>query len=205
MRGSVLPSRGPISLLIVTSHSSRLPLSTHWREIRKNVTNIARPSKSIKPNPTPLTTAAVSPKMNPPKLTRNNQFFAQLNELFTRRKGKDHGAIHLSQKRCMFPPYTSNAQVKLFPADAYGQPTFPSSDWADEPTLSASPIIIRATNAKGAEKREEKVRLTTLVEPGELDAFYVRYAEACKTGMAALKPRDRTKRKTKAKKKKGGV
>jgi len=35
-----------------------------------------------------------------------------------------------------------------------------------------------------------------------LEAFYGRYAEVCKTGMGLLKPRDRTKRKAKAKKKK---
>jgi signal recognition particle subunit SRP14 len=44
-----------------------------------------------------------------------------------------------------------------------------------------------------------------VVQPDELDAFYARYAEVCKAGMAALKPRDRTKRKAKAKKRKGGA
>lgn len=44
-----------------------------------------------------------------------------------------------------------------------------------------------------------------MVEPDALEAFYARYAEVCKAGMAALKPRDRTKRKAKAKKRKGGA
>jgi signal recognition particle subunit SRP14 len=48
------------------------------------------------------------------------------------------------------------------------------------------------------------VKLSTVVQPAELDAFYARYAEACKAGMSALKPRDRTKRKAKARKRKGG-
>jgi signal recognition particle subunit SRP14 len=67
------------------------------------------------------------------------------------------------------------------------------------------PILIHATNGKSKEKRAEKVKLSTLVEPDELDVFFGRYAEVCKAGMAALKPRDRTKRKAKARKKKGGA
>jgi signal recognition particle subunit SRP14 len=49
------------------------------------------------------------------------------------------------------------------------------------------------------------VKLSTVVQPGEIEAFYARYAEVCKAGMSALKPRDRTKRKAKARKKKGGA
>ena len=64
------------------------------------------------------------------------------------------------------------------------------------------PILVRATDGKSGEKKANKVKLLTLVEPDDLDAFYGRYAEVCKTGMSALKPRDRTKRKAKAKKKK---
>lgn len=64
------------------------------------------------------------------------------------------------------------------------------------------PILIRATNGKGGKKKAGKVKLSTTVEPGDLDVFYGRYTEVCKTGMTALKPRDRTKRKAKAKKKK---
>ena len=67
------------------------------------------------------------------------------------------------------------------------------------------PILIRANNGKSKEKRSEKVKVSTVVDPDALEAFYARYSEVCKTGMAALKPRDRTKRKAKAKKKKGGV
>ena len=44
------------------------------------------------------------------------------------------------------------------------------------------------------------------MQPDDLDAFYARYAEACKTGMAAgLKKRDRKGRKEKRKKKMKGV
>lgn len=64
------------------------------------------------------------------------------------------------------------------------------------------PIVVRASNGKSKRDRSDKVRLTTIVQPDDLDAFYARYAEVCKAGMTALKPRDRSKKKAKAKKKK---
>ncbi|KAI1165006.1 signal recognition particle, SRP9/SRP14 subunit [Nemania serpens] len=122
-------------------------------------------------------------------LLSNDEFFAKLVELFDSRKGKDHGSIVLTQKRL-----------------SYDQPT-PAS--ADEAVLSdlhpprPLPILIRATNAKGKEDRKakEKIKLSTVVDPDALPAFFERYAEICKLGMGSLKPRDRSKRKGKAKKK----
>jgi signal recognition particle subunit SRP14 len=70
------------------------------------------------------------------------------------------------------------------------------------------PILIRATNGKSKEKRNEKlkVKLSTVVEADALSVFFERYAELCKAGMVTLKPRDRSKRKGKARqKKKGGA
>lgn len=77
---------------------------------------------------------------------------------------------------------------------------------------------MHATDGKGRELRKDgkgyqvrkdgkKVKLSTVVDSDALDIFYTRYAEICKAGMMALKPRDRTKnkRKTKGKKKKGAV
>lgn len=44
------------------------------------------------------------------------------------------------------------------------------------------------------------------MEPDTLDGFYARYAEVCKSGMQALKKRDRSgRKKAKAKKRKGGA
>lgn len=93
--------------------------------------------------------------------------------------------------------------------------TLLSNDDSPSPTY---PVIIHATDGKGHEPRKDgkgyqarrngkKVKLSTVVESDSLDAFYCRYAEICKAGMMALKPRDRTKnkRKTKGKKKKNTV
>jgi signal recognition particle subunit SRP14 len=81
-------------------------------------------------------------------------------------------------------------------------------------------ILIRATdgntnapNPKSAGKggkssrvtknKSTKVKMSTIVNPSDLESFYARYAEVCKTGMAGLKKRDRSKRKGKAKAKGG--
>jgi signal recognition particle subunit SRP14 len=70
------------------------------------------------------------------------------------------------------------------------------------------PILIRASNNKSSAKagtdREDisKIALSTVVKPDDLDGFFVRYAEACKTGMSGLKKRDRKKGKKDKKKKK---
>ncbi|KAJ9649013.1 hypothetical protein H2201_002095 [Coniosporium apollinis] len=67
------------------------------------------------------------------------------------------------------------------------------------------PVIVRATNGKSKEKRADKIKLSTVVQPDALETFYARYAEVCKAGMQALKKRDRSKRKKdKAKKRKTG-
>ncbi|KAH7154826.1 signal recognition particle, SRP9/SRP14 subunit [Dactylonectria estremocensis] len=118
----------------------------------------------------------------------HDEFFAKLGELFDYRKGKDHGAIYLVQKRL-----------------SHGQGIPVPSDEDPVPDLRPSkplPILIRAANGKGSRDKTAKVKLSTVVQPDDIEAFYARYADVCKTGMTALKPRDRSKNKAKAKKKK---
>lgn len=43
------------------------------------------------------------------------------------------------------------------------------------------------------------MKLSTVVAPEELEAFYARYAEVCKAGMTGLKKRDRKRGKAKGK------
>jgi signal recognition particle subunit SRP14 len=62
--------------------------------------------------------------------------------------------------------------------------------------------VVHASNGKSKRDRSDKFKASTVVQPDELEAFYLRYAEICKLGMTALKPRDRSKKKAKAKKKK---
>jgi signal recognition particle subunit SRP14 len=67
------------------------------------------------------------------------------------------------------------------------------------------PVIIHATNGKGSRNKSKKVKLSTVVEADAVDRFYAKYADVCKAGMTALKPRDRSRKKLKAKKKKGAA
>ena len=67
------------------------------------------------------------------------------------------------------------------------------------------PVLIRATDGKSGEGRKDRIKISTVVEPEDLERFYIRYAEVCKSGMQGLKKRDKSKRrKAKAKKRKGG-
>lgn len=80
-------------------------------------------------------------------------------------------------------------------------------------TNSQPSILIRATdgntnspNLKNANKetqismkKSQKIKLSTIVNPDDIEAFYVRYAEVCKAGMSGLKKRDRRGRKAKTK------
>ncbi|KAK1826840.1 signal recognition particle, SRP9/SRP14 subunit [Podospora conica] len=106
-------------------------------------------------------------------LLSQDEFFTKLTTLFAARKGSDHGEIFLSQKR-----YAHDSEPNPIPP-------------AD---LPPAPILIRASDGKSAGKKSEKAKISTLVSPDDIEAFYARYADVCKTGMAALKPRDRTKR-----------
>jgi signal recognition particle subunit SRP14 len=71
------------------------------------------------------------------------------------------------------------------------------------------PVLIRASNNKSSKRKAtdredvEKTVLSTVVKPGDLDGFFVRYAESCRSGMSGLKKRDRKKGKKDKKKKKG--
>lgn len=84
--------------------------------------------------------------------------------------------------------------------------------------MSLPSILIRATDGKTSapspttktntdksksksasqKTKTPKVKISTVVAPEELEAFYTRYAEICKAGMSGLKKKQRKKR-TKAK------
>ncbi|KAK3496557.1 signal recognition particle, SRP9/SRP14 subunit [Neurospora crassa] len=121
----------------------------------------------------------------------HDEFFSKLTNLFEYRKNRDHGTINLVQKR----------RTLSYSTPSQSTDTDPLTDLNPATPL---PILIRATNAKGKDKRTEKVKLSTIVEPADLETFYGRYADVCKKGMGALKPRDRTKRKKQSRKKKTG-
>ncbi|KAI8163363.1 Signal recognition particle subunit srp14 [Colletotrichum sp. SAR 10_70] len=121
----------------------------------------------------------------------HDEFFDKLADLFEQRKSKGHGSIFLVQKRL-----------------SYGQDVPVATDTDPFPDLNPTkplPVLVRASNGKSKIHRDAKIKLSTVVEVDALDAFYARYADLCKSGMTALKPRDRSKKKAKARRKKGGA
>ncbi|KAK6006725.1 hypothetical protein QM012_005733 [Aureobasidium pullulans] len=115
----------------------------------------------------------------------NDEFFTKLTSLLESRQQKGHGSIFLTQKRLTFDESSASK-----PTDS------PLADL--EPPSAPLPIIVRATDGNSQtkdRKKSEKVKLSTVVQPDDLEAFYTRYAEVCKQGMQALKKRDRSKRK----------
>jgi signal recognition particle subunit SRP14 len=87
-------------------------------------------------------------------------------------------------------------------AVADGETTTASEPFPDLHPSKPLPVIIRATNGKSKEKKDNKVKLSTIVESDALEGFFARYAEVCKAGMSGLKKRDRSKAKEKLKAKK---
>ena len=67
------------------------------------------------------------------------------------------------------------------------------------------PLIVRATDGKSQSKdrtkNNDKIKLSTVVQPDDIEGFFTRYADVCKAGMQSLKKRDRSKRKKDKKKK----
>lgn len=92
-------------------------------------------------------------------------------------------------------------------------PSLPQNpQFPDQTTTTTFPIIVRATNGNPKiktgnrwvkPKQSKRIKLSTVVEPEDMEGFFSKYAEICKAGMGALKKRDRSKRKKKEKKKKG--
>ena len=97
--------------------------------------------------------------------------------------------------------------------DTTSSPPTPSKV-ADDPLWDLHPdnplpLIVRATDGKSTKKHDkktknkDKVKLSTIVQPDDIETFFARYAEVCKAGMQSLRKRDRSKRKKdKGKKKK---
>ncbi|OJD14858.1 hypothetical protein AJ78_04834 [Emergomyces pasteurianus Ep9510] len=112
----------------------------------------------------------------------NDEFFAALKSLLTTQSTKARGSIFLTQKRL---PTTTTS------------PSSPSEDTTSTPTSrtlspAPAPVLVRATNGK---HKTAKSKVSTIVQPDDIEGFFVRYAEICKTGMVGMKKRDRSGRK----------
>lgn len=109
--------------------------------------------------------------------------------------------MYLTQKRLTFD------------FDSPSSPADTAKKVADDPLWDLHPpnplpLIVRATDGKSTEsdkktKNKNKVKLSTIVQPDDIEGFFARYAEVGKGGMQSLKKRDRSKRKKDKGKKKG--
>jgi signal recognition particle subunit SRP14 len=83
--------------------------------------------------------------------------------------------------------------------DSSAQKSTSTPSLADlEPPSAPLPILVRATDGNSQSKdrvKSDKIKLSTVVQPDDLETFFTRYADVCKQGMQALKKRDRSKRK----------
>ncbi|CAL5866300.1 uncharacterized protein PFLUO_LOCUS507 [Penicillium psychrofluorescens] len=122
----------------------------------------------------------------------HDEFFSSLTDLLSKTSQKSRGSVYLTQKP-MTDADSSNAQPSILIRATDGNTNAPNPKSADKSGKSS-----RVTKNKST-----KVKMSTIVNPGDLEFFYARYAEVCKTGMAGLKKRDRSKRKGKAKAKGG--
>ncbi|KAL1962312.1 hypothetical protein VTN77DRAFT_9803 [Rasamsonia byssochlamydoides] len=127
----------------------------------------------------------------------NDEFFSSLSTLLSTVSQKSRGSVYLSQKRLSSSPSNSSSTEE-------GSSFVPGS------------ILIRATDGKtsnpnpksggdSSKAKAAKVKISTIVAPNDLEAFYARYAEVCKAGMVGLKKRDRKKGKAKGKAQGGKV
>ncbi|CAI7613871.1 unnamed protein product [Penicillium bialowiezense] len=117
-----------------------------------------------------------------------DEFFSALTDLLSKASQKARGSVILTQKALLDVPGATS-------------------------TSSQPSILIRATdgntnapNPKSVSKdgkitknKDTKIKISTVVNPDDLEAFYTRYAEVCKGGMTGLKKRDRRGRKAKTK------
>ncbi|EWC45179.1 hypothetical protein DRE_06067 [Drechslerella stenobrocha 248] len=71
-------------------------------------------------------------------------------------------------------------------------------------TEYSPPVLIRATNGKSNDPRHDgkHIKMSTVVEADQLEAFFTRYAEVWKQGLVALKKKVRKGKKSKKSKKK---
>lgn len=127
-------------------------------------------------------------------ITNDLQFFTQLTSLLKACHTRGHGTVQLSQKRLTYGTTPSESAPE-------GRKIADNPIWDLNPP-NPLPVIIRASNAKNPEHRKlgEKEKISTVVQPDELNGFYTRYAEVCKKGMESLRKRDRSKKKKDKKK-----
>ncbi|RAL10298.1 signal recognition particle 14 kDa protein [Aspergillus homomorphus CBS 101889] len=117
----------------------------------------------------------------------HEEFFTSLTTLLSTTSQKARGSVYLTQKP-LIDPQQQDQQIPAILIRA-----------TDGNTSAANPKNTIDKKGISKNKNTNKVKLSTVVNPDELEAFYARYAEVCKAGMTGLKKRDRKKKNAKGK------
>ncbi|KAJ5124374.1 uncharacterized protein N7515_008199 [Penicillium bovifimosum] len=118
----------------------------------------------------------------------HDEFFQSLTDLLSKTSQQAHGSVYLTQKPLIDVPgaTTTNTQPSILIRATDGNTNAPNPKSTSK-------------DGKIVKNKSTKIKLSTIVTPGDLEAFYTRYAEVCKAGMTGLKKRDRRGRKAKTK------
>ncbi|OGE49705.1 hypothetical protein PENARI_c020G11209 [Penicillium arizonense] len=120
----------------------------------------------------------------------HDEFFSSLTDLLSKTSSQAHGSVYLTQKPLIDVPgaTTTNSQPSILIRATDGNTNAPN------PKATSKDGKITKSASKAT-----KIKLSTVVTPDDLEAFYARYAEVCKAGMTGLKKRDRRAKKAKTK------
>ncbi|KAL4942480.1 hypothetical protein BDV06DRAFT_192107 [Aspergillus oleicola] len=127
-----------------------------------------------------------------PSPVGHEEFFTSLTTLLTSTSQKTRGSVYLTQTP-LLNTKSSDASTDTQPPSILIRATDGNTN-APNPKTHGDPK--RQDKKK---QKESKVKISTVVQPVDLEAFYARYAEVCKAGMTGLKKRDRKLKKAKAK------
>ncbi|KAJ5153099.1 uncharacterized protein N7482_009577 [Penicillium canariense] len=116
----------------------------------------------------------------------NDEFFSSLTDLLSKTSQKARGSVFLSQKPLIDSVSNSPPSILIRATDGN----------TNAPNPKASSKDGKVTKNKTS---KDKVKFATVVNADDLETFYTRYADVCKSGMTGMKKRDRSKRKAKGK------
>ncbi|KAL4960661.1 signal recognition particle 14 kDa protein [Aspergillus stella-maris] len=122
----------------------------------------------------------------------HEEFFNSLTTLLTNTSQKTRGSVYLTQT-----PLLNNSSSETQPATQTPSILIRASDGNTNAPNPKTQGDLKKQDKK--KQKESKVKISTVVQPADLEAFYARYAEVCKAGMTGLKKRDRKLKKAKAK------
>ncbi|EER35571.1 predicted protein [Candida tropicalis MYA-3404] len=115
----------------------------------------------------------------------NSQFLKELTKLVENNNGKS--SIYLTQKRL-----TSDPQENDLPDNV-----IPPTDETKSNNESTYPLLVRVSMNSSNNKKEKqnKVKISTVVENNQLEQFWVDYVQVLKNGFIGLKKKDKKKSK----------